>query len=105
MSGYAAGADARYGALWQKGGSGAWVARHGLSSNDYQTAFDSYASQGYHLKHVNGYRVNGQTRYAAIWDKSATEYVARHGMTSSEYQREFDSLTARGFTLDRVSGY
>ncbi len=106
VSGYAEGNEARYAAIWRKGATTAWAARHGLSSDDYQSAFNSYSAQGYRLTHVSGYTVAGQTRYAAIWDKSNSgEWVARHGMSASTYQEEFDALTKRGFSLDVVSGY
>ncbi len=106
VSGYAVGNEARYAAIWRKTNGAAWVARHGLSGDEYQAAFDTYNTQGYHLTHVSGYKVGGKTHYAAIWDKgNSSEWVARHGMNSSAYQQEFDSLTKRGYSLDRVSGY
>jgi hypothetical protein len=106
VSGYAVGNEAQYAAIWRKGANTAWIARHGLSSDDYQNAFNSYNGQGYRLAHVSGYKVGGQARYAAIWDKSSGgEWVARHGMSSSAYQQEFDNMIKRGFTLDQVSGY
>jgi hypothetical protein len=106
VSGYAVGNEARYAAIWRKGAATAWVARHGLSSDEYQAAFNANNAQGYHLTHVSGYKVGDQTLYAAIWDKSHTgEWVARHGMSANAYQQEFDSLTKRGYVLDRVSGY
>jgi hypothetical protein len=106
VSGYAVGNEARYAAIWRKGAATAWVARHGLSSDDYQNAFNGYTEQGYRLTHVSGYKVGGQARYAAIWDKSSSaEWVARHGMSSNAYQQEFDNMLKRGYTLDSVSGY
>jgi hypothetical protein len=33
----------------------AWVARHGLTSEQYQQAFDQLTSQGYRLDLVSGY--------------------------------------------------
>lgn len=69
VSAYTEGGQPRFAALWEQGQGGAWVARHGLTSAQYQQAFDSYLAQGYRLRTVSGYGVGGQDYYAAIWDK------------------------------------
>src|SRR6185436_18147353 len=65
----------------------AWVARHGLSSDEYQKSFDEFAEQGYRLVSVSGYTSDGHVRYAALWRKLAgPAWVARHGLSADEYQ-------------------
>jgi hypothetical protein len=106
VSGYEVGGQDHYAAIWQKSGGPAWVARHGLSSAQYQQAFDDMARQGYRLIHVNGYTAGGQDRYAAIWEKSAgPAWVARHGLSSAQYQQAFDDMAKQGYRLIDVSGY
>jgi hypothetical protein len=106
VSGYSVNGDDRYAAIWDKSGGSAWVARHGLTSAQYQAAFDQYVAQGYRLVDVSGYSVNGQDYYAAIWDKSAgSAWVARHGLTSAQYQAAFDQYVGQGYRLVHVSGY
>jgi hypothetical protein len=106
VSGYAIGGEARYAAIWQRDPGPPFVARHGMTSAEYQQAFDKNVADGFRLAMVNGYRVGDQTLYAAIRDKKATPaWVARHGMTSGEYQTEFNSLVSQGFRLIDVSGY
>lgn len=93
-------------ASWDRGPAVPWVARHGLSSDDYQRAFDAFTKQGFRLRNVSGYESSGQPRYAAIWDKRAGgAWVARHGMTSAQYQQEFDRQMAAGLRLRMVNGY
>jgi len=107
VSGYAIGNQARYAAIWEKvTGTTAWVARHGMTSTEYQSAFNTYVGQGYRLVLVNGYQVNNVDYYVAIWDKSPSgPWVARHGMTSTAYQVEFDNNYYQGYQLKLVSGY
>ncbi|MBT9312835.1 hypothetical protein [Leptothoe kymatousa] len=106
VSGYSVGNQTRYAAIWEKRSGPAWVARHGMTSSQYQARFDQYVADGYRLVHVSGYRVGNQARYAAIWEKrSGPAWVARHGMSSSQYQAKFDELTADGYRLAHVSGY
>jgi cytochrome c biogenesis factor len=108
VSGYSVGGRDRYAAIWEKSGNqNAWVARHGLSSAQYQAEFDKLVGQGYKLMQVSGYSVGGQDRYAAIWEKSGNQnaWVARHGLSSAQYQAEFDKLVGQGYKLIQVSGY
>ena len=106
VSGYSVGNQALYAAIWEKSAGPPRVARHGLSSAQYQAEFDSLVGQGYRLLDVSGYGVGGEARYAAIWEKSAgPAWVARHGLTSAQYQAEFDKLVGQGFRLACVSGY
>ena len=93
-------------ASWDKGPAANWVARHGLSSADYQKAFDDFAKQGYRLRSISGYNSGGQDRYAAIWDKRAgPAWAARHGLSAADYQKTFDDLAKQGYRLRQVSGY
>ncbi|CAG8714577.1 6526_t:CDS:1 [Acaulospora colombiana] len=108
VSGYTISNSPRFAAIWQKpsGWVPAWVARHGMTSDEYQAAFNTYTSQGYRPILVNGYTVSGQDRYVAIWDKSTSgAWVARHRMTASEYQSQFNTYLAQGYRLKHVSGY
>lgn len=107
VNGYNVDGQGRYAAIWDKSPSGAWVARHGMSSANYQDAFNQYVREGYRLRHVSGYSVGGQARYAAIWEKTSdnSAWLARHGLTSAQYQQEFNRLVGQGYRLTQVSGY
>jgi CubicO group peptidase (beta-lactamase class C family) len=88
-------------------GVGAWVARHGLTGEQYQETFnDLVLNHGMQLVNVSGYGAAGD-RYAALWTKSASApaWQARHALTAAQYQQAFDQLTAQGFTPAQVSGY
>src|SRR5690606_32252132 len=62
-----------------------WVARHGMTSAQYQSEFDTFTAQGFRPTHVSGYTVAGQPRFAAIWQqKPGGAWVARHNMTSAQ---------------------
>jgi len=83
-----------------------WVARHNLSSAQYQTEFNKWTGQGYRLSQVSGHSDNGQDRYAAIFEKEAgPQWTAKHGLTGAQYQAEFNTLTAQGYRPVLVSGF
>ena len=70
VSGYSIGDQDRYAAIFEKKTGPAWVARHGMTSEQYQNEFDKLTGQGYRLTDVSGYSVGDQDRYAAIFEKS-----------------------------------
>jgi CubicO group peptidase (beta-lactamase class C family) len=106
VSGYAVNNQPLFAAIWEKSNGPAWVARHGLTSAQYQQEFNTQAANGYRLVLVNGYTVNNQDRYVALWDKSPSgAWIARHGMSASQYQTEFNTHVAQGYRLTHVSGY
>lgn len=107
VDGYTISGEAQFAAIWDKSSGPAWVARHNLTSSQFQQAFDNYVSQGYRLKIVSGYAQGNVAYYAALWEQSGTNvtWVARDGMTSSDYQNFFNTYVADGYRLLLVSGY
>jgi CubicO group peptidase (beta-lactamase class C family) len=106
VSGYVSGGSERYEALWVKAAGPAWQARHGMSSADYQKAFDAFAKQGYRLTWVSAHEAGGQLRYEGIWEKTTgPAWQARHGMTASQYQQAFEDFAKQGYRLIHVYGY
>ena len=106
VSGAGVGDHALYAALWDKSPGPEWVARHGLTGAQYQTEFDTLVHQGFRLRQVDGYAVNGQAYYAGIWEKTpGPAWIARHGLTGAQYQTEFDNLVHQGYRLVDVSAY
>jgi trehalose utilization protein len=69
VTGYAVNNQAEFAALWEQQPGGAWQARHNMTAATYQQTFDALAKQGYRLRHVAGYTVNGSPLFAAIWAK------------------------------------
>ena len=84
-----------------------WVARHGLSSADYQKEFDEFGKEGFELTSVSGYVANGELRYAALWRKPASPepWAARHGLMAADFQKAIDDLAKDGLSLVYVDGY
>jgi polyglycine hydrolase-like protein len=106
VNGYSEGVDARYNAIWEKRGGGAWEARHGLTAAAYQATFDALVAKGMRLTDVSGYAINGVARYAAIWEElPPVDWQARHGLTPAEFQQTFNTLAADGYVMVRVSAY
>jgi len=88
-------------------GVGGWIARHGLTAEQYQEAFNDYVgNQGMQLTDVSGYG-SAVPLYAALWVKNATApaWQARHGLTASDYQTTFNQLTQQGYHPVLVNGY
>jgi hypothetical protein len=61
--------DQLYLSVFRDDSVGEWVARHGLSSDDYQNEFNQRTAQGFYPICVQGGGVGANTRYAAIFAK------------------------------------
>jgi hypothetical protein len=86
---------------------GGWIARHNLTAEQYQEAFNDYVgNHGMQLMDVSGYGTS-QPLYAALWVKtaSAPAWQARHGLTAADYQTTFNQLTQQGYHPVLVNGY
>src|SRR5215469_7604729 len=86
---------------------GGWIARHGLTAQEYQEAFNDYVgNHGMQLMDVSGYGTS-TPQYAAFWVKTASPpaWQARHGLTAADYQSTFNQLTAEGYHPVLVNGY
>lgn len=99
----------KYVAIWEKsaGGVAPWAARHGMTSVQYQSEFNNRTAQGFRLKHISGYAIGSEARYAAIFEKpvSTPAWTARHGLTAAQYQAQFNTLTGLGYVPVLVCGY
>ena len=106
VSGYAVNGSAKFAAIWHKTGDGDWGAKHNMTAEQYQAAYDDYKRRGYQLSFVNGYVVRGQELFAAVWEKSTQhDIVAKHNLTSAQYQQAFNDFGKQGYKLKVVSGY
>ena len=84
----------------------AWRARHGLGAAQYQSEFDQFVQQGFRLRNISGYTVQGQDLYAALWEQaSGPPWLALHGLTAAEYQTRFNDLRQQGYRPIHVCGY
>ncbi|MBW4491220.1 MAG: matrixin family metalloprotease, partial [Trichocoleus desertorum ATA4-8-CV12] len=96
----------RYIGVWEQSGGATWVARHGLTSAQYQAVFEELAAKGYRPTILSGYSMNGQDFYLGVWEQSGgATWVARHGLTSAQYQAVFEELAAKGYRPTILSGY
>jgi CubicO group peptidase (beta-lactamase class C family) len=107
VNGYTAVGGPLFSCIFEQGATDPWIARHSLTSAQYQAAFNQFTSEGYLLDWVSGYLDGTQDLYAAIWRKpaSAPAWQARHGLTSAEYQATFNQLVGQGYKPVVVCGY
>jgi CubicO group peptidase (beta-lactamase class C family) len=106
VSVFSLGSRTLFSAVWEQEKGLIWIARHNLTSAEYQRLFDDLSRRGYRLRCVSGYEVGAEARYACIWDLYAgPAWQARHGLDGQTYQHEFDTLVAQGYRLVQVVGY
>ncbi len=94
-----------YATVFEQTGGPAFVARHGLTSAQYQAEFDNLVPQGFRPVWISGTGFGNEIIYAAIFEqRGGPAFVARHGLTSAQYQAEFDAQLAQGFRPVVVNG-
>jgi Bacterial tandem repeat domain 1 len=106
ISGYVLNNQAAYAAIWEKKSIPASEFRHGLSAAQYQAVFNTFTQQGFRPAFINGFSVNGQDYYNAIFEKTGgPEYIARHGISAADYQKIFDESGPKGFRPKIISAF
>lgn len=105
ISGYGVKGKAYYAAIWKKGSPSGYVARHGLSSKQYQETVVKYWKQGYRVTQVDSYDVGKKTYYACIMEKKFGRFSARHNMNPKNYQLQVDNHYYQGYIPISVSGH
>jgi len=75
-----------------------WQARHGLTPAAHQAEFNLLTNRGYRLVKIAGYELDGEPRFASIWNKQGgSEWQARHGISGADYQTAITNLSGQGF--------
>ncbi len=106
VDGYYVNGKVKFAALWKKGKTSGLIARHNLTSAQYQDEVTKHHKNGYRLIHVDGYYDGKKVLYAAIWNKQSTSGLrARHGLTGAQYAAEFKKNKNDGYRLVHISGY
>lgn len=69
LNAYGLGGKIYFSAIFAAKPAGALSARHGLSSQQYQSEWENATGNGYLTRVVTGYAVGDSARYAAVWRK------------------------------------
>jgi hypothetical protein len=81
-----------------------WVARHNLTSEQYQADFDSLPKQGYRPLQIESYPTAEGTRYASIFVKAdGPPWLAYHDRGPADHQANFEQRIAEGWVPTIIS--
>lgn len=80
-------------------------ARHGIEASAYQNEFTNITACSYMPSWVDGYEVNGENYFNAIFRPADVPWVARHGLNGTEYQAAFDEWNSKGYRPKQVESY
>ncbi len=105
VCGYKRNGQETYAAVWEKSNGPLYVARHAMSSQQFQSEFNTQYDNGYKPVRVSAFEVGGQSRFAAIFEKMNDGVYARSGLNENNYQAEVDNAWYLGSSLKHVNGY
>jgi hypothetical protein len=98
--------EARYAAVFRKGKSGSFRARHGLDDGQHQAEFDSAQAAGLRPVSVSVVSVGGERRYTALYRSDGVgSWRLKSRIKQEGYQAEFDANTAAGRRPVYLGGY
>ena len=107
VDGYAVGIADDYIAIWADlYPTAPWVARHGMTSAQYQSEFNTWASQGYRVACLSAYQVNGTTYFAAYWVKDGvTNFIGMHDALPGTLFNQAIALENNDYEPIVIEGY
>ena len=97
---------ARYSAIWEHADGPAMEAATALTDAEYRQKFAALTAQGFRVRQISSYAAGGESRFAAIFEKSAgPTWEADHRMTAPAFRQKSDAMAANGYRLIDVSGH
>lgn len=106
VQGFSVSNTAYFNAIWQKVSGPALIARHNLTSAQYQQIYDQYVPQGYRARIISAYTVNGTPYFAGIWEKTGgVAWQAKHNLDFQGYQNFFVQMSEQGYKPTSIAGY
>lgn len=78
---------------------------YGWTHQDYRDKYDELWQQGWRLKLLSVYVVNGQERYTAVWCPSSEGEIQVYGWTYRDYRARYDVLWQFGWRLKLIDAY
>lgn len=106
IEGFNVGRRVFFNAIWEKGRGSDQLARHGMNTSEYQTAFTNNFQAGYTIQIVDGYILDGQPRFVAVWENQVHHHFeAHHNLTATNFQHAFDNAQFTGARPRTISGY
>ena len=94
----------RYTAVWRPSTEGE-IQVYGWAYPDYRNLYDQLWPQGWRLKLIQPYVVNGQVRYTAVWRPSTEGEIQVYGWAYRDYRARYDVLWQYGWRLKLVEPY
>jgi murein DD-endopeptidase MepM/ murein hydrolase activator NlpD len=99
---------AQFAAFYLQQDVGSFVHLGGLTSDDYQKAWDTNVSAGRQLAYLSAYQQGGGMRFSAIFQQKTPGSggtLGRHNLTGPHLQTEYDKQLASGLLTRVLVGY
>lgn len=78
----------------------------GLTSAEYQNAFNTWVPQGYRPTYMRGYSRAGRARYDVTLErKGGPAWVARHKLNDDQFRVTSQQLAAQGYVVKLYSAF
>jgi hypothetical protein len=103
---YVVSGQVRYNAVWRKGTPGEGeIQVYGWKYDDYRAKYDDLWKEGWRLKILQPYVIDGKLRYTAVWRKGTEGEIQVYGWKYADYRAKYDDLWKEGWRLKLLQPY
>ncbi|ARV16642.1 hypothetical protein [Polaribacter sp. SA4-12] len=98
-----------YYAIWSKQKSNGFLARHGMSEQEFQELFNNYTNRGYILQDLSIYKTssNPKNSFTALWKLSDAPlfFKTKYNLDSVAYKKFIKDYTPSGYRTTSICSY
>lgn len=94
----------RYTAVWQPGTEGE-IQLYGWTTDALRTRYDELWREGWRLKLLNSFVLEGEVRYAAVFKPGQEGEIQIFDVPFQNFKAKYDELWSQGWRLKQISPY
>lgn len=98
----------RYSAIWQfNSDRRGWASLRDLTSEEFSQRWNEFQDQGYRLIDQEAYTLNGQLRYAGVWEENKEKlgWASYRNVSSAEFSDRFNTYKEQGYRMVDIEAY
>lgn len=106
LSVYNVGEGVRYAGIWERRAGQVRYMGVGMAAADFQNTAAAYIKEGYRPLTISGFKIGGQPRFSAIWEKAeGPAFETQLDLTADGLKETEKRMGEKGYAPTSVSGY
>jgi hypothetical protein len=97
--------EAKFTAIWDDRSMNDYTFTTDMTPNEFERVFNNLNSNGFTVQCISGYEVEGELRYAAIWERADVDQKIQYGMNAADLYKWNADYTDQGYRAVRLNSY